>query len=274
MLVAVNCRRGFTLVELLMVLFVVGLLLGGLLVPLSTKLEQERRDHTTQYLNEIKELLLGYAIVNGRLPCPDCPDGTVGTCNAVAAASRNDGIGDWGGTAGTRTCNTDVGNLPWTDLQAPEFDGWDRHFTYRVSPNFSRESNTAACGTMTVGVSFELCTPGDIDIYRAYSTPPYPTTPTVADNVPAIVISHGSDAYETAQTNQQVENYDRNPINPGTGAAILSSYSAGNYAAGVFVYGDFSRDNSLTPPTRFDDLIVWLPPSLLMNRMIVSGRLP
>lgn len=267
--------RGFTLVELLMVLFVVGLLLGGLLVPLSTKLEQERRDQTAQSLTEIKELLLGYAVINGRLPCPDCPDGTTGTCNAVAAANRNDGISDWGGTVGARTCQTDVGNLPWTELQSPRFDAWGRHFTYRVSPSFSRESHTGTpCSTLTIGVSFELCTPGDIDIYTTYSTPPYTATPTVAENVPAVVVSHGADAYEAAQTNQQVENYERNPINPETGAAILSAYSASNYAAGVFIYTDFSRDNSLSPPTRFDDIVMWLPPSLLMNRMIVSGKLP
>ena len=256
-----------------MVLFIVGLLLGGILVPLSTKLEQDSRDRTQVVLDDIKEALLGYTVINGRMPCPDCPDGNA-PCNAVAAANRNDGIADWSGTVGTRTCIVQVGNLPWVDLQVPEFDSWNRHFTYRVTPEFSRESNTAACGTPAVDVSFELCTAGDIDIYSSYTPPPYPATPTVAENVPAIVVSHGSDAYEPAQTNQQVENYDRNPVNPDTGSAILSSYTSGNYSANVFIYADFARDTSLDPPTRFDDLIMWISPNLLMNRMIISGRLP
>jgi hypothetical protein len=114
---------------------------------------------------------------------------------------------------------------------------------------------------------------GDIDIYSAYASP-YPATPTVAENVPAIVVSHGADTYEPVQTNQQVENYDRNPVNPDTGSAILSSYTAGNYASNVFIYADYTRDNSLSPPTQFDDLVMWISPNLLMNRMIVSGRLP
>lgn len=273
MLVKLKPVRGFTLVELAMVLFIVGLLLGGLLVPLSTKLEQNSRDLTTATLNEIKEALLGYAVINGRLPCPDCPDGNA-PCNAVAAANRNDGIGDWTGTVGTRTCVVRVGNLPWVDLQVGEFDAWNHHFTYRVTNEFSRESNTAACGTPAADVSFELCTTGDNDIYSSYATPPYAASPTVADNVPVIVVSHGSDMYQSVQTNQQVENYGRNPVNPDTGSNILDSYTSGNYSENVFIYADFSRNSSSSPQTQFDDLVMWISPNLLMNRMIVSGRLP
>lgn len=274
MLVKLIKSHGFTLVELAMVLFIVGLLLGGLLVPLSTKLEQQNRDTTSQTLNDIKEAMLGYAVINGRLPCPDCPDGVTGSCSSVAAANRNDGIEDRSGSTPNQVCQTDVGNLPWVDLQTGQFDAWNRHFTYRATPAYTRESNTAACGTAAIGISFEICTPGDIDIYASYTTPPYPATPTVAENVPAVVISHGADTYETVQTAQQVENYDRNPVNPVTGANILNSYTAANFATNTFIYSDFSRDTSLDPQIQFDDLIMWISPNLLMNRMIVSGKLP
>ncbi len=73
MLVKLDYKKGFTLVELAMVLFIVGLLLGGLLVPLSTRLEQESRSQTNITMGEIKETLLGYSVINGKLPCPDCP---------------------------------------------------------------------------------------------------------------------------------------------------------------------------------------------------------
>jgi len=274
MLVKLKSNTGFTLVELAMVLFIVGLLLGGLLVPMATKIEQENRSSTNDKLSEIKEVLLGYAVINGRLPCPDCPDGTVGTCGAVPVANRNDGISDWTGATGSRVCNTQVGNLPWVDLQAGQFDAWNRHFTYQVSPEFSRESNTSPCGTPAIGVSFELCTTGDIQIYSSYSAPPYTGTPTVAANVPAIVVSHGADAYEPVQTNQQIENHGRNPVNPATESNILNAYNASNFSSNVFIFKDYARDNSLNPPTQFDDLVMWISPNILMNRMIVSGRLP
>jgi len=275
MLVKLKSNHGFTLVELAMVLFIVGLLLGGLLVPMATKIEQENRTSTNDKLNEIKEALLGYAVINGRLPCPDCPDGTVGTCNAIAAVNRNDGISDWGvGAAGERVCATQIGNLPWVDLQTGQFDAWNRYFTYQVTSEFSRESNTSPCRIRAIGVSFELCTQGDIQIYSAYMPPPYSPPPTVAANVPAIVISHGADAYEPVQTNQQVENYGRNPVNPNTDLNILTSYNPSSYSANIFIYRDYARNTSLNPPTQFDDLIMWISPNILMNRMIVSGRLP
>ncbi len=160
------------------------------------------------------------------------------------------------------------------DLQVSAFDAWDQHYTYQVTPEYSRESNTAVCGTPALNVSFELCTDGNIDIYYSYNSPPYPIPPTVANNAPAIVISHGSDGYDPVQTDQQVENFGRDPVNPGTGVDILSSYSAADYADNIYIYRDFERDTSASPPTQFDDMIIWISPNLLMNRMIKSGSLP
>ena len=275
MLVKLKANNGFTLVELAMVLFIVSLMLGGLMLPLSTRLEQESRANTSNALSEIREGLLGYAVINGRLPCPDCPDGTVGTCNLVAAANRNDGIEDRTGVTPDQVCSTDIGNLPWVDLQVSAYDEWEHYYTYRVTPEFSRESNPGGgCGTPALGVSFETCTPGDIDIYDAYITPPYSGTPTVADDVPAIVISHAADYYDAAQTDQQAENYDRDPVNPTTGVDILAAYNAGDYVPNIFIFSDFRRDKALFPPTQYDDIVMWISPYVLMNRMIASGRLP
>ncbi len=277
-----NESKGFTLIELAVVLFIVSLLLGGFLSPLSARLEQQNRQRTTDMLNEIKESLLGYALINGRLPCPDCPDGNVGACGALAAAQRNDGQEDtYDPGFGVIQCRFNTGNLPWVDLQTSEHDAWARHFTYSVSLTFSDDTDGTGCGTPAVGVSFEICSTGDIDVYDSYvagtgaSPGNYPGTASlVADNVPAIVISHGSDAYETSQTNQQIENYDRKPVNPVNGTDVLTSYTAASFTPNAFIYTDFGRDTSLNPPTQFDDLVIWVSPAILMNRMLVSGSLP
>lgn len=263
--------KGFSLIELAIVLFIVGLLLGGLLIPLSTSIEQRDREESELQLEQIKEALLGFTIINGRLPCPDCPDAVTGTCNAAAAAEVNDGQEDLVGTAPNRTCRTDVGNVPWVDLQVDENDAWGNHFTYRPSAAFSRESNTAVCGTAAVGISFELCTDADVDIYTAYANP-YGGTPDVVDNVIAVVVSHGSNYFDTAQTDQEVENYGRNPVNPDTGATILAAYTAADYDANVFVLQDYDRDAA--GDIDYDDLIIWIPSTVLMNQMVSAGRLP
>ena len=63
-------NRGFTLIEMAIVLMIVGLLLGGMLVPLSAQMDQRNISDTQKSLSEIKEALIGYAMANGRLPCP------------------------------------------------------------------------------------------------------------------------------------------------------------------------------------------------------------
>jgi hypothetical protein len=52
------------------VLAIVGLLLGSLMYTLSAQTEVHARDITLQRLEQAKELLISFAIVNGRLPCP------------------------------------------------------------------------------------------------------------------------------------------------------------------------------------------------------------
>lgn len=271
MLAITNNNKGFSLIELAMVLFIVGLLLGGLLIPLSTSIEQQNRELAEEQLTQVRDALLGFSIINGRLPCPDCPDDTIGTCNAAAAAEVNDGQEDLVGTAPNRTCRTDVGNVPWVDLQVDEDDAWGNHLTYRPSANFSRESNTAICGTAAIGISFELCTTADVDIYSTYSSP-YGGNPDVADNVVAVVVSHGSNYLETVQTDQEVENYGRNPVNPDTGVNILAAYTASDYDANVFLLQGYDQDASGN--IEFDDLLIWIPSTVLMNQMVSAGRLP
>jgi len=67
---AVRNSNGFTLIEMAITLFIVALLLGGLLVPLGAQVEHRKVTETQKALDEIKEALLGYVIINGYFPCP------------------------------------------------------------------------------------------------------------------------------------------------------------------------------------------------------------
>src|SRR3954470_7571654 len=62
--------RGFTLVELAMALFVMALLMGTVMYTLAAQNDQRMRTESLRSLDEAKELLTTFAIVNGRLPCP------------------------------------------------------------------------------------------------------------------------------------------------------------------------------------------------------------
>lgn len=62
--------RGFSLVELAVVVAIVAFLMGGLMYTLSAQTEQRSFEETRRRLEQARELILAFAITNGRLPCP------------------------------------------------------------------------------------------------------------------------------------------------------------------------------------------------------------
>jgi prepilin-type N-terminal cleavage/methylation domain-containing protein len=105
-------QAGFTIVEMAIVLVIVGLLIGGLLVPLATQKEQQRRSDNAAMLDEAVQALIGFATVHGRLPCPDT--------DALTSPNR----GQENFCAPTNALPY-YGRLPWVTLGInAEFDPW------------------------------------------------------------------------------------------------------------------------------------------------------
>jgi prepilin-type N-terminal cleavage/methylation domain-containing protein len=66
-------QSGFTLVELTMVLIIVALLSTGLLFGVSAQRSIAENAEAQRLLENNREVLLGFAITRGRLPCPASP---------------------------------------------------------------------------------------------------------------------------------------------------------------------------------------------------------
>lgn len=243
-------QNGFTLVEMAIVLMIVGLLLGGMLVPLSAQMEQRNNSDTQKAMADIKEAIIGYAMSTGQLPCPADP-------SAVTGVTANAGIS-------RATCTTaadSTGVLPWATLGVNETDAWGNRYTYRVTSDFADAINPVAhvdggCtpSPTPTQASFALCSVGNLNVLSA--APPTANT-TIAGSVPAVIISHGKNA-AGAYTPQ------------GTQLAVGSN-------ADEQENSDGSTDNnyvSHTPTPTFDDLVVWISPNILMNRMVTAGKLP
>jgi prepilin-type N-terminal cleavage/methylation domain-containing protein len=216
-------KAGFTLIEMAMVLMIVGLLLGGMLVPLSAQMEQRNISDTQRTLSEIKEAIIGYAIVNGTLPCP-------AKATLITGVDANAGQADC-------TLTPLAGVVPWATLGTSETDAWGRRFTYIPSGTFSTSVFTLASnGNLTVK---SAATGGSI----------------IASTIPAVVVSHGKNGLG-AYTPQ------------GTPNSVSSDPDEADNSNGgtTFVSHDFT-------PT-FDDLVVWISPNILFNRMVVAGKLP
>lgn len=147
-------QDGFSLLEAAIVLFVLALLAGSILVPLSAQVEQRYYDDTTRTMNDVRDALLGFAVVNKRLPCPDT-DGN-GTENITGAA-----------------CTAAQGTLPWATLGIGQTDAWGQAFVYRVTLVFA---NPSAVITLASTPDIRICAAAGCT-----------TTP----NVVAVVVSKG-----------------------------------------------------------------------------------
>ncbi len=125
--------KGFTLIEMAIVLVIIGLLVTGLLTPLSAQKDIKDYTETRQQLEQIKEALYGYAVINGSLPCPT---------TTADPTNINYGRGD-----AACPLTAAAGVLPWKDLGVREVDSWGTprnlaadpwvgYWIYRVDPSF------------------------------------------------------------------------------------------------------------------------------------------
>lgn len=63
-------HRGFSLIEMAVVLLILGTLMSGVLVAVTQTTESNRRSNARTQLRTIEEALYGYAQAFGSLPCP------------------------------------------------------------------------------------------------------------------------------------------------------------------------------------------------------------
>jgi prepilin-type N-terminal cleavage/methylation domain-containing protein len=245
-------QNGFTLVEMAIVLMIVGLLLGGMLVPLTAQMDQRNVSDTQKTLSDIKEALIGYAIVYGRLPCPALP-----TSNGTESFTSP------GGNASNGNCfnfpnsfyngfvpAATLGITP-VDSQGYAIDAWGNRIHYAVTSSnayaFTTTDGMKNAGLSALAPNLLVCsTAAGIGPTSCAANTYLTSTP----GVPIVIystgkngVSGGTSADEAANPNPNSANNDR-----------------------VFV--------SHPPTPTFDDLVVWISPNILYNRMVAAGKLP
>jgi len=245
--------RGFTLVELAVVLAIVALALWGVLGTLAAQTEVRGHEETRRRLEAAVEALIGYAIAQRRLPCPalgastgdESPPGG-GTCSTY-----------YGGFLPAKT----IGFQP-ADAAGYALDAWGNRIRYAVSnaltgcvgatalPHFTSAANLKANGVS--------CRPNDIDLcLSAQGTTPNSCASSAnravsTETAAIVVLSTGKNgAIPSAHGADELANLNGNP-------AFVSRTPSGPEASGG----------------NYDDLVVWVPVGILYARLIAAGVLP
>lgn len=244
---------GFTLLEHAVSLSIIALVLGSVLVPLQTQIENRKVDETRRTLDLAVEVLLGYAAANGYFPCP-----------ADAASNGQEPLGT---NHLTGSCAVTHGFLPAallgfrpTDAHGYAVDAWEgatQRIRYAVSnqtiggvTNALTRTNglrTAPLASLGSTPLFHICQSGSGT--RAADCG---TAVTLASNAAVVVWSVGANGAKGGASPHEAQNPNPN----------------GGSADGVFV----SRGHSNVSGHEFDDLVAWIPATTLASRLLASGH--
>lgn len=245
-------HKGFTLIELAVVLVIIGILLSGFIGTFASRIESTRKSETIEELNEIKLAMVAYAFVSGALPCPDCAR-VGGNCFAAVVG---DGISDFIG-GGACAVGADAGNAPWVTIGLGQSDAWGTRYRYAVQSEYA---NTT--------VPFKLDSPagtGTIQEPDFVADATGATRHSLANNVVAIIFSHGKNGLggigENGLSKASI------PV-----ANIDEKENTDNDA--VYYMRPESAPGAAIAGGEFDDYVIWISEYELKAKMVAAGKLP
>jgi prepilin-type N-terminal cleavage/methylation domain-containing protein len=228
-------HTGFSLIELTLVLVIVALLSSGMMFGLSAQREAAANLDAEHQLENAKEILIGFAIINGRLPCPADP---MLTSSTIGAGLENCSLTPAG-----------HGVLPWATLGVPETDPWGQRLTYFASTKFTQPliAGTLSSFSLETGVAPDNSGTANVKLTSTSGS-------NIASDLAAVIVSHGAQGAGGYTT-------DGKKI-----AGESGDESENADADQTFV--------ARTPSTDFNDLLTWVTPSQLKAKMVAVGKLP
>lgn len=235
-----GAARGFTLTELAVVMAIIGFLVAGAIMTFNAQIEQRNYDETMRRLNAAADALLGYAIVNRRLPCPAAPN-TTGVESPAGGTCTN----PYNGFLPAETIG-----FAHVDASRYGVDAWNNRIRYAVAatitsctgsstlPHFTSVANLKANGMS--------CRPNDLDVCTSAACSARVVSTQTAVFV---VFSTGKNGALTAQYGADEQE------NTNATARFVLRTPGGT--------GD-----------PYDDLMVVVPVGILYSRLTAAGVLP
>jgi len=261
---------------------------------LSAQSDQRAKEETRRRLEQARELLLNYAVVNRRLPCParcsswpTCDSGTYATSDEVrdtiTGKCTGGGTDDYyGGTLSVGPPQVMGGLLPaatigfpLTDSRGYAVDTWGNRIRYAVA----KARATGTCGTtppagtiiwtnnlQTYGMA---CQPDDLLICKTSQvTPAISSTSCGGPSPPANqIMSQSLVVAIVFSTGKNGAIYSA-----GAGADEQANVSDTTINDPVFVY--HAPQPTGASGGEFDDQFSWITVGELMGKLVAAGRLP
>lgn len=287
-------NRGFTLIELAVVLVIVTVLIGGLLVPLSAQIQARRIAETKKILEEAREAIIGYAMNNAVPDSCDCTYGDDGILDPSPSDSCPSALCPKTGTS-TLTLPITRHYLPCPDLMEndpePNLDNdgdgslrdmnnglEDRHVASGKTDECASRSGNLPWVTLGTGMQdawgnhlryvvspdfankasgFTGSGTGDIKICRSNGC----MGADVAGNVAAAIISHGPNGWGARSIHGT-------PLKNPTSANELENTNGDE----TLVSRPPSGPDASTG--EFDDLLIWISADHLRGRVCPAGGCP
>jgi len=290
-------QSGFTLVEIAIVLLIVTILLGYTvaLFPRQQELKQYRALNLE--MDRVVEAIIGFAQVNGRLPCPALPNS--GGDEDYDEITK-DGCNNYGGFVPANTLGLD-GRRNEDSLL---LDPWGNPYRYYVTDNDFTHPVTGANGLSDFTAPGEMRAVGladvdgddYIDLDGRYIICESAGTSTddrctgsvevfghFEDNggapndryggAPFVLVSMGKNWNQGAPVGDELENSGGSLSN--TDLALGLGPSGSQYLLKDVTGGEttFVRRTE-GHADDFDDVVRWVSPNILYSRMIEAGQLP
>jgi len=263
--------RGFTLIEIAVVLFIVAILAGAIAQYLTAQIATAKQGITQARQASIKSALTNFIARNNRLPCP--------AITTLASGAALDGVEapqtplQCNGTilsAGVAT-----GEVPWVSLGLSSdaaIDGYSNRFTYQVTVAATSLNAQTVMG-MKGAITIHSAGPGVLASPSATAAPGNQlndcrTDMTVAYNPTAnpcaavvVVVSHGADGYGA---------YTDGGVQIAFPASVTGADAPANADGdSKFVMKPFSG----IPANPFDDVVLALTPNDLIGGLTNAGNM-
>lgn len=268
---------GFSLIEMAVVMLIMGSLLSGLLVALTQTTNNTRITTAKTQIMKIEEALYAFAQSHGRLPCPAAYD-----TNGMEAVLGDPADGD---------CTLPHGFVPAASLSLYGrinedgllLDPWANPYRYSVAPyevDGTGNWATAGSGTLaftnanalsqlfganpamadTFKIADESSTLRVCEDWQSASC----SGATYTQIAPAVVLSMGRNWTEINSNCPVSTTNNSEGMNAGTNFHNNEYCLTDNNS---FVNAEYNEQS-------FDDIVIWLSPYILFNRLIGAQQLP